>query len=153
MDTATAQMKMSVFLFCLILVAMDYSPSSAHMVPDSSLSTNELQVSNPLGQSLDAQAPPVVIVELPKPKKNKRKKQKKVKARSRRPQALSRAGPEQVHAEETSSRQLCGSGRHLQIQLRLLRLLRLLPVSSVQDRVLLPHGEPPLLRPPAETSC
>ncbi|CAL1607792.1 unnamed protein product [Knipowitschia caucasica] len=78
-------MKMSVFLFCLILVAMDYSPSSAHMVPDSSLSTNELQVSNPLGQSLDAQAPPVVIVELPKPKKNKRKKQKKNKYTRKRP--------------------------------------------------------------------
>ncbi|KAJ0023492.1 hypothetical protein NQD34_003391 [Periophthalmus magnuspinnatus] len=57
-------MKMNVFLVlsCVVLVATEYSPSSAHMVPDNSLSTNHVVVSNALSQSLDARSPPVVIV-------------------------------------------------------------------------------------------
>lgn len=78
---------MNVFLVlgCLILAAMEHFPSSAHMIQDNSVSTNQV-VPNALSQSLDARAPPVVIVELPKVKKNKRaKKQKKNKIRRRPP--------------------------------------------------------------------
>uniref|UniRef100_A0A8C6TCL6 Agouti-signaling protein n=1 Tax=Neogobius melanostomus TaxID=47308 RepID=A0A8C6TCL6_9GOBI len=81
-------MKMNVFLVlsCLVLVAMEHFPGTAHMVLDNTLSTNHVVVSNALSQSLDARAPPVVIVELPKVKKNKRtKKQKKNKIRRRPP--------------------------------------------------------------------
>lgn len=74
-------MKMNVLLLlsCLVLTATEYFPGSAHMVPDSGVSTNQVVVSNALSQSLDARSPPVIIVELPKSvKKNKRtKKQKK----------------------------------------------------------------------------
>uniref|UniRef100_A0A3B4BDQ8 Agouti-signaling protein n=1 Tax=Periophthalmus magnuspinnatus TaxID=409849 RepID=A0A3B4BDQ8_9GOBI len=77
---------MNVFLVlsCVVLVATEYSPSSAHMVPDNSLSTNHVVVSNALSQSLDARSPPVVIVELPKVKKSKRTKKQKKNTRARK---------------------------------------------------------------------
>ncbi|XP_055016399.1 agouti signaling protein 1 [Boleophthalmus pectinirostris] len=78
-------MNLFLLLGCLLLMATEFSPSSAHMVPENSLSTNHVVGSNALSQSLDARAPPVVIVELPKVKKNKgAKKQKKNKKPARK---------------------------------------------------------------------
>ncbi|XP_029288156.1 agouti signaling protein 1 [Cottoperca gobio] len=63
-------------LVCFALAATEYSFASAHMIPDESLSTNRVVISNTLSQSLDIPQP--VIVALPKSvKKNKKTKKHK----------------------------------------------------------------------------
>ncbi|XP_059185964.1 agouti signaling protein 1 [Centropristis striata] len=72
-------MRASLLLSCCVLAVTHSFLSSAHMVPDETLSTNRVVVSNALSHSLDVGTPSVVIVELPKSvRKNKKtKKQKK----------------------------------------------------------------------------
>ncbi|XP_074532279.1 agouti signaling protein 1 [Halichoeres trimaculatus] len=64
------------FLGCFVLVVSDYLFSSAHMIPEDTLSNNRVVVSNALSQSLEVPSPPVLIVELPKSSKKNRKTKK-----------------------------------------------------------------------------
>ncbi|XP_029947981.1 agouti signaling protein 1 [Salarias fasciatus] len=65
-------------LGCFVLAATDYFLSSAHMIPEERLTTNEAIASNALSQSLENSPPAVLIVELPKStRKKKSKKHKK----------------------------------------------------------------------------
>ncbi|XP_030585711.1 agouti signaling protein 1 [Archocentrus centrarchus] len=72
-------MHISLLLSCFLLAATEHFLSSAYMIPDETLSTNRVTVSNALSQNLEVDSPPVVIVELPKSakKSKKPKKQKK----------------------------------------------------------------------------
>ncbi|KAM8917274.1 agouti signaling protein 1 isoform 1-T2 [Spinachia spinachia] len=71
-------MRASTLLGCVVLVMADYVLASAIMIPDESLPTNRVVVSNALSQSLYKGPPPVVIVELPKSvRKNKKTKKPK----------------------------------------------------------------------------
>uniref|UniRef100_A0AAQ4PHH5 Agouti-signaling protein n=1 Tax=Gasterosteus aculeatus aculeatus TaxID=481459 RepID=A0AAQ4PHH5_GASAC len=73
------KMRASTLLGCLVLVTADHLLAAAIMIPDETLSTNRVVVSNAVSQNLYKGPPPVLIVELPKSvKKNKiAKKQKK----------------------------------------------------------------------------
>ncbi|XP_053300197.1 agouti signaling protein 1 [Pleuronectes platessa] len=74
-------------LGCFVLATTESFLGSAHMIPDERLSTNKVDVSNIVSQSLDIASPPVVIIELPKSVKSKRAKKQKQKKKkmARRP--------------------------------------------------------------------
>uniref|UniRef100_A0A3Q0T592 Agouti-signaling protein n=1 Tax=Amphilophus citrinellus TaxID=61819 RepID=A0A3Q0T592_AMPCI len=54
-------MHISLLLSCFLLAATEHFLSYAYMIPDETLSTNRVTVSNALSQNLEVDSPPVVI--------------------------------------------------------------------------------------------
>lgn len=61
-DFLHRNMQVSLLLSCFLLAASEPFLSSAHMIPDETLSTNRVTVSNALSQNLEVDSPAVVIV-------------------------------------------------------------------------------------------
>ncbi|XP_061544452.1 agouti signaling protein 1 isoform X1 [Phycodurus eques] len=117
-----------VLLASFALAAWHFFLAGAHMMPDNRLSSNEATVpGNPESTA----------------KTRKEKEGKKEQGRRQEaPPAARRVRP------PVGQLQIGRKG--------LLRLLRLLPLPHLQDRVLLPHGKPSMLRapgPPMSSEC